>query len=227
MSSDDLFGGSRPPPQPKSKTQYEPRLKDGTDLREARSGIQKFIRRGMEREAMVLAVSMAESGFFNYLMQTLSTILLEDIGPADFSLIAAVNSTISRWQEIYKEKKLRCDWKQCCAFCVLTMCRAKLKSRVCDDFANFIIAARNQGYRLDFSKYEFIFDGHTEQGRRMGRGARYWARVSSQINNRASPQDVGGDDYYEQMRRLYEREADTSEPDWEVDDLSGKPEGDI
>src|SRR4051812_13740615 len=86
-----------------TEKEFEVRLKDGTPLAEAISGVQKMIRRGKVKEAVVLAYGMWEANFGKSLARRLPVIAAEDIGLANPTLVASVHTICMTWIAMQKE----------------------------------------------------------------------------------------------------------------------------
>jgi putative ATPase len=66
-----------------ARNSWRPQLKSGAECSEVLSGLQKMIRRNKEREALVLAQEMFDSGFHAAVARRLMIIAAEDIGLAN------------------------------------------------------------------------------------------------------------------------------------------------
>ncbi|MGC1170128.1 MAG: hypothetical protein WA886_14595, partial [Candidatus Acidiferrales bacterium] len=78
-----------------AKSSWKPQLKSGTPYDEVNSGLQKMIRRGKEREALILAQEMFDSGFHAAVARRLMTIACEDIGLANPEVVSQVHTLCS------------------------------------------------------------------------------------------------------------------------------------
>src|SRR5712692_4232769 len=75
-----------------TKGNWKPQLKSGTPYDEVISGLQKMIRRGKEREALILAQELFDNGFHAAVARRLFIIAAEDISLANPEVVAQVYS---------------------------------------------------------------------------------------------------------------------------------------
>src|SRR5713101_4003587 len=75
-----------------AKGGWKPQLKSGTEFSEVLSGLQKMIRRGKEREALILAQELFDNGFHAAVARRLFIIAAEDISLANPEVVAQVYS---------------------------------------------------------------------------------------------------------------------------------------
>src|SRR5712692_5617960 len=71
---------------------WKPQLKSGTLYDEVISGLQKMIRRGKEREALILAQEMFDNGYHAAVARRLMIIACEDISLANPDVVSQVYS---------------------------------------------------------------------------------------------------------------------------------------
>lgn len=71
---------------------WKPQLKTGTPFDECFSALQKSIRRGMEREALIVAQELFDSGYHAAVARRLLIISVEDIGLANPAVVSQVYS---------------------------------------------------------------------------------------------------------------------------------------
>ncbi len=108
------------------------RLRDNTMYDEVISGLQKMVRRGLEREALVLALGLFDSGYGMALAKRLPIIAGEDVGLAAPDVVAQVCILSSTWIILKKESaKYQPDGLPL-MMAVMLMCRAP-KNREVDD----------------------------------------------------------------------------------------------
>lgn len=199
------------------KSEYPLKTSSGHDLREARSALQKSIRRGQELNALYWAHELLAAGYIPYLLTTLGLIASEDIGIADPAKLAAINASLSLWLTIHKERKQKADYRQAVGAVILLMCRAR-KSRVADDAINLVIERKKRGWRLEIP--DVALDSHCERGRALTRGNLFWVRQGSKVHPRATEAEIGGTDYRSEAEDLWlENIIDpTDYSEWRPDD---------
>jgi hypothetical protein len=146
---------------------YELRLTSGTDFGACFSGLQKTIRRGMEKEALILAHELFISGFSAAAARRILVICVEDIGIANPELVAQVHSICSAFLAVKKEAKRPIE-PLSLVFCIMMMCRSP-KNREVDDSQITIIERFKRG---DWSAAKVIeensgaiLDVHTSLGK--------------------------------------------------------------
>ena len=141
--------------------------KNGYQMDEVVSALQKSIRRGLEFEAGFWALELIDSGYWRYLMDRLQTIAAEDIGlanPMGVVLVSAVRQGIEvKVQEAERRAK---PWvnipREQIGLVILYLCRST-KSRMADDFICYVARKRKEGKRLEIPDY--ALDEHTKSGR--------------------------------------------------------------
>lgn len=205
------------------------KTKNGYDLMECRSALQKMIRRGQLEESLYWAVELYESGFESYLLYSLSTVVSEDIGHFNPATYAAINSSLSLWHSLLterKKKKQRTELRPALGSIIVMMVTSK-KTRISDDAWMWVEIQRRNGLWLDLPSV--CFDEHTKKGKEMGRSYRYWVRQSSKIYPKASAEELGvPTDYSSEVNNYYlnnsplENESDYSE--WNPDDPDAEVE---
>lgn len=164
-----------------TKKEYKPRTKN-YQLDEVVSSLQKCIRRGDEELAMYFAVEMIEAGFMDYCWRRLIIIASEDIGIADpFAAILVGRLYENAQIALGKAKKnVLNDQLEPLQEAILYMCRTQ-KTRVGDNFMNHVLMKRERGWKPDIP--DVALDGHTERGRKMGRGGHFFCTESGKISN--------------------------------------------
>src|SRR5712692_1691563 len=73
-----------------AKGGWKPQLKSGNPFDECFSALQKTIRRGMEREALILAQELFDSGYHAAVARRLMVIACEDISLANPAVVSQV-----------------------------------------------------------------------------------------------------------------------------------------
>ena len=136
--------------------------KNGYNLDEVVSSLQKSIRRGMEEKALYWAIELAISGYGQYLWRRLGVTVSEDIGLAEPMACVVVNSLAENCKRCTK------SWKDPemlpIAHAVLYLCRC-YKNREIDDYIEYMTIKISQGYHLEVP--EWAKDIHTEEGKRI------------------------------------------------------------
>lgn len=169
----------------------------GLDAHTCISAMQKFIRRGMERQAMEMAVELGHTskGFATWVANRLEVISHEDIGLAEPQIIVLVHTSCEQARRWYEPDRLGM-WRMAIGTAIRAMCRAK-KSREGDHFQAAIgLRAELEGYVPDVP--DWCCDGHTRRGKSKGRGVDYFRTVSTQLVPPAEP-----DQYETEAYRLW------------------------
>lgn len=218
MGQEDMFGAAQSRAK-SSSNDFEATTKYGYELKQVRSNLQKCIRYGDEVHALFWAAEMHEGGYTNYLLTTFACIAVEDIGYADPATLSAIMATCNFYKALYKEKKRKAEYTPMVGTLVTMMCRAR-KSRIGDNSYQYVSEKRLAGWRLDHP--EFGLDEHTVKGRAKGRWYRFWVRVGSVLQNKASFEEIGGRDYEEEMNEFWIQghPSHQDEPDYEKIDVN-------
>jgi len=143
------------------------------------SSLQKEIRRGNVENACLLAYEMTitSPAMEDYLWQRLKVVSVEDIGfgepmaPVLIQSLFAMNDACDR---SVGERKLYAIH----ATRYLCLCK---KDRSSDEMINWIAHAVEQGKVLAQIP-DYALDMHTAEGKKKGRGRRYFFEVASQLN---------------------------------------------
>jgi hypothetical protein len=144
------------------------RLEDGSLLGSAISGLQKMIRRGMEAEALVLALGMLDSGYGLALARRLPIIAAEDLGLASPEAVAQACTLCITWIALRKEQKHQPDGLPL-AMAVMLLCRSAKNREV--DNAGVVIReeqkrqAGDKPHDIIERYHELIVDSHTPRGK--------------------------------------------------------------
>ena len=160
---------------------FQLRTRNGFDMYEVTSSLQKTIRRGLEDEAIYWSIEL-EQKFYNHLWNRLVIISSEDIGTADNSIAVLVSNLRINYLEARKKDK---GERFLFLFhAVQAMCRAK-KNRDADETAHhYYIKHIINGEALDIPDY--AFDKHTLKGKRMGRDTIHFWSEGVQVSNDVS-----------------------------------------
>jgi len=164
------------------KEKYLPKTKNGYNLDEVVSALQKSIRRCQEKEAVYWALEMVNSGFWRYLFKRLRTIAAEDIGLTNpFALIITNLLYLSFSQEAKdKGKKFFVETLQITEL-VMYMARAK-KSRTVDYLCSIIDHQLKNGPKIEIPNE--AIDMHTKAGKEKGMGGKEFYEEGSMIENK-------------------------------------------
>ncbi len=168
--------------KPKDK-KYRPKTKKGIFLDEAVSALQKFIRRGMEYEAVWMAHELVESGFWKYLFRRLMVISAEDSGLADpiaAILVSSVYTSLITESQLKGKSWFQPDQNRVDVV-VMYLARAK-KSRTVDYLGGIILKKRGKGEKIELPNY--CKDVHTKAGREKGMGDKEFFEEGSRIKNK-------------------------------------------
>ena len=133
------------------------------------SALQKFIRRGMEREAMEVACEMGHTSkpFASWVANRLEFIAQEDIGLADPAIIPLVRVCCQQAKEWWADDPNGlARWRMPIGTAIRAMCRA-LKSREGDHFQAAV------GLRSELENFaptipDWCYDKHTIKGKALG-----------------------------------------------------------
>ncbi|MFZ1031793.1 MAG: hypothetical protein WAN72_07365 [Candidatus Acidiferrales bacterium] len=151
-----------------AKSSWKPQLKSGTPYDEVNSGLQKMIRRGKEREALILAQEMFDSGFHAAVARRLMTIACEDIGLANPEVVSQVHTLCSGYLIAKRDSPSGRVEPLPLIMSIILLARSP-KNRECDDAQIVTIArvkAGNDSAAKVISENEaLVVDCHTARGR--------------------------------------------------------------
>ena len=157
--------------------------RNGYNLQEVISGFQKYVRRGMEREALYFGSEVDLSGYGEYLWKRIRVIASEDIGIADPIVASAIQMMYQTFKQL-KEKATHYSHpdRVVTMNAILMLVRAK-KSRM-TDHANWVF------YRMDrkdpknrIELADFCIDKHTKAGKEKGRGFEHFFEEGCKLVN--------------------------------------------
>jgi hypothetical protein len=158
------------------------------------SALQKFIRRGMEYEALHTAFELEENFVFNLLWNDLKIIASEDVGFA-FPLMPVLIDTLYKHYVERKPKQKKIDefliekneekddkkpWLLFLSNAVVCLCRLQ-KNRSADDLLNVVCLERKSGIGVQIP--DFALDKHTIKGRANGKGWKDFFDIGSHLEN--------------------------------------------
>lgn len=151
-----------------AKGNWKPQLRGGVPYDEVISGLQKMIRRDREREALILAQELFDSGYHAAVARRLMVIATEDIGLANPSLVAQVHSLCAGYLIAKKDSPSGRVEPLALIMSIMLLARSP-KNRECDD-AQIVTIARVKAGKDSASKViaeneEVIVDCHTDRGK--------------------------------------------------------------
>lgn len=154
------------------------------DKREALvSALQKFIRRGMEYEAVHVAFQLEENYPYNILWNRLKVIASEDVGYVN-PIMSVVVETLYKQYFAEKTKLDKKAWDNSHRLffvnAVICLCRSP-KNRITDDLLNVVVLERENGIGGSIPAY--CIDKHTAKGRAQGMGWKEFFEVGSHLEN--------------------------------------------
>jgi len=140
------------------------------DLWVAMSGLQKAIRRGLERDAAGWALELAKTGRAEAMWSRLFVIMSEDVGPAEPGLPAQIWALYQMWRRAGKGSDRHLFVVQ--AAVLLSRCK---KTRVIDD----LVAVAEPPSPVP----DYVLDMHTAEGKRRGRGLDHFFSEAAKLEN--------------------------------------------
>src|SRR5208337_236390 len=162
-----------------------PPTKDGHNLHEVLSALQKSIRRGLEEQALYWASELDLSGYSQHLWNRLRIIASEDVGLAMPGAASIIRALYENWQDAPGNKL----WLM---HATVLLVRAR-KSRIVDHACCIFY---NEG-RPTFDMPDFALDKHTHRGRTLGCGVDHFFDVGGSL---ANEQPTLPDPYKERAR---------------------------
>jgi replication-associated recombination protein RarA len=151
---------------------------NGYDPFEVVSSIQKCIRRGLEREAMLWCLEMAHTSkaYYSWMLGRLQVIAHEDIGLANPEVVKFVLVTAAAARDMHEKQ----GWRIMFGNCVRALCRS-LKSREGD---HFVWVTLNQWETLTPGPIpDVALDQHTRRGKSMGRRIDHFLEEGTKLDN--------------------------------------------
>jgi len=171
--------------------------KHGHNLKEVVSGFQKYIRRGMEREALYFGTEIDLSGYGEYLWKRMRIIASEDIGLAEPNACAVIASLYDTYCGLKSKKdQIHAPERLMTVHAILYLARCP-KSRIVDHAlcVMYNIDRTNPANRMELD--DFCFDKHTIRGKKMGRGFEHFFSEGVKLHNQNIP-----DDYFEEAKAV-------------------------
>lgn len=145
------------------------------------SAMQKFIRRAKEKEALYCFYELESMGAYHIAKNRLMITVYEDCGIENPELLNSIPMHISQMDTFRKNDNGA--WRLILGNIVLQACRG-FKTRIADHFVSSVAFEMVNGLKYDFmqDKYNFIFDKHTLQGKRMGRGNEHFFQEAVKLD---------------------------------------------
>jgi hypothetical protein len=153
-----------------------------------KSALQKAVRRGKTEKAMYYAWKLAKVAGGWTVWQRLLVIAVEDVGqPTE---IVAVDTLYRQYLSLKRQTAEALTWDMLRTI----VCAAKIlaeakKDRRADAFLELVTNAEQdkpnaKKWIEELAKYDDeVFDVHTLEGKRRGRGDKYWIEESSNVTN--------------------------------------------
>lgn len=161
-------------------SRHEIKTKNGYDLFECSSALQKSIRRGLEEQAMYWAVELYDSNFAEYVWKRLRIMASEDVGLASPGVAADVWALYCMHKEQAKHKDDKNEPQRLfLTHVVLLLCRSR-KSRMVD-WTLIWAWLTHQFARLEVP--DFALDKHNGRGRQLGRGWGHFFEEGTRLEN--------------------------------------------
>ena len=163
---------------------YKLTLQSGLDFFTVSSAFQKTIRRGMEHEALWFGTELYLSGYEEYAWFRLRVIVSEDIGIANPSLPAQVQSLYQTYLD-FKKKKNKHGPEKLPFFHALLLVIRSPKSRLIDNLLAEYMFIRETVPKpvLNSPELDFVADMHTAKGKKLGRGLDHFYSEGGKIEN--------------------------------------------
>lgn len=167
------------------------------------SAMQKYIRRGMELEAMEVAVELGHSSksFASWVCNRLEVISHEDVGLAAPEVIPLVRTCCAQARERWIEGDCG-EWRMFVGTAIRALARAP-KSREGDHFQAVAGIPNLLGEKVPEIP-DWTLDKHTRAGKKMGRGLDHFRAVSAVL----VPPPAEKDRYEDAAYAWFWRQAD-------------------
>lgn len=182
--------------------------KSNYHLDEVVSALQKEIRRAHVYEAVYWAKELIRSGYSTYLWRRLFIIASEDIGLADDQAVLVLRALHESWlvaTKKAKEESVTVEEAERASLitthAVMRLARAPKNREVAD--ANSVAELNYEaGERLEVPDY--ALDGHTDRGRKMGRGGDKAEAFFQAEGRKVNPEaQVDGNRFYHWLTKLF------------------------
>jgi len=151
-----------------TKSGWKPQLKSRVPYDEVISGLQKMIRRGKEREALILAQEMFDNGYHAAVARRLMIVAAEDIALANPAVVSQVY-TLCMGYIISKKESPSGKVEPLALYMSIILLARSPKNRECDDAQIVTVARMKKGMdsasKVIKENEELIVDCHTERGK--------------------------------------------------------------
>lgn len=150
-----------------AKSTWRPQLKSGVSYDEVISGLQKMIRRGKEREALILAQELFDNGYHSAVARRAMICGVEDVGLANPAVVSHVFALCTGYIISKKDSPTGRVEPLALIMSIILLARSP-KNRECDD-AQIVTIARMKAGRDKaeniIKENAFIVDQHTQRGK--------------------------------------------------------------
>ena len=181
---------------------YEfPPTKGGYNYWEALSALQKFVRRGMEHEALFIATELYMSGYEENVWSRIRIMASEDIGLADPNIAMNIAALYSTYTAFKKKNNKHGPERLQFMHAMLMIVRAK-KSRLIDNKLCYYFDLRDSFPKIELP--DFIYDMHTRKGRSLKRGNDFFFKESAKISNENIELVPDEFEYRDKIAKLYD-----------------------
>jgi replication-associated recombination protein RarA len=179
-----------------------PGTHNGLDAFECLSGLQKSIRRGLEREAMEFACEIGHTSkpFFTMLTNRLEIIMHEDIGLPGMDAVVYAATCIEHARRHYDADKPG-KWRMMVGNAIRALARSA-KSREGDHF-QAVVGVPNLELKVAPVVPDWVHDKHTKIGRKLGRGLDHFRSDSAQLDK-----PTGVDPYEDEAYQVWSAKAE-------------------
>jgi hypothetical protein len=147
---------------------FKPKTLSGVPYDECISGLQKMIRRGKEKEALILMQELCSSGYPAAVARRLMIIAVEDIGLANPKVVAQVYALCMGYLVLKKDMGAGRDPEPLAIYMSVMLLARSPKNRETDDAQIWMLAAREKKL-VDIQKViddnPCIPDRHTDSGK--------------------------------------------------------------
>jgi hypothetical protein len=147
---------------------FRPKTLSGVPYDECISGVQKMIRRGKEKEALILMQELCSSGYPSAVVRRLMIIAVEDIGLANPEVVAQVYTLCMGYLALKKAVGANRDPEPLAIYMSVMLLARSPKNRETDDAQIWMLKAREDKL-IDIQKIitdnPCIPDRHTDSGK--------------------------------------------------------------
>ena len=147
---------------------FKPKTLSGVPYDECISGLQKMIRRGKEKEALVLMQELCSSGYPSAVARRLMIIAAEDIGLANPAVVSQVYTFCMGYLALKKDTGSKRDPEPLALYMSVMLLARSPKNRETDDAQIWMLTSREKKL-IDVQKIiddnPCILDRHTDSGK--------------------------------------------------------------